>query len=337
MKGKGYLRPPITSMNQQVTDTLLMVRPAAFFGNGETAINNHFQHLAPETHHEKLQREALKEFSDFRNLLDSHGIRVFEAYDQQTPSTPDSIFPNNWVTFHDNGIAVLHPMFAANRRIERDKGFLGVLFENGFRWRVNDMTYLEKEGKILEGTGSMVLDRSYGRAYACLSQRTHPEAVKLYCKEFGYEPIIFTSEHKKGNKSFPVYHTNVMMSIGRAVCIVCPDSIPSPEERRTVLKKLSDTGRDIVEISLDQMDSFAGNMLEVKNTSGEHFMIMSKAAHSCLTPGQVASIETHCKILSSSLTCIETHGGGSARCMLAEVFLPSPFKSSEELESLDYE
>jgi hypothetical protein len=324
-------------MNQQVTDTLLMVRPAAFFGNGETAVNNHFQHLASETHHEKLQREALSEFEDFRTLLESHGIRVFVAYDQQKPSTPDSIFPNNWVSFHENGVAVLHPMFAANRRIERDKGFLGILFENGFRWRFADMTNLESEQKFLEGTGSMVLDRKNKVAYACLSDRTHPEAVVKFGKEFNYKPILFKSEHRKGNQTFPVYHTNVMMAIGENVCIVCSDSITNISERNEVLDQLKKSGREIVQISLEQMDCFAGNMLEVKNTSGEHFMIMSKAAHQCLKPDQVSAIEEHCKILSSSLTCIETHGGGSARCMLAEVFLPSPFKSLEEIESFDYE
>jgi hypothetical protein len=324
-------------MNQQVTDTLLMVRPAAFFGNGETAVNNHFQHLASETQYEKLQREALQEFEDFRSLLDKSGIRVLVAHDQQKPSTPDSIFPNNWVSFHANGMAVLHPMFAANRRIERDKGFLGVLVENGFSWRVADLTHLEAEKKFLEGTGSMVLDRANKVAYSCISDRTHPEAAIKFGNEFGYKPILFTSQHKKGNQTFPVYHTNVMMSIGSRVCVLCAESITDHRERKMVMDSLKESGRTIVEISLQQMDSFAGNMLEVKNTSDEHFMIMSKAAFDSLTQSQIDVIESTCTILHSSLSCIETHGGGSARCMLAEVFLPSPFNEEDEGEPLDYE
>ncbi|MDZ4751159.1 MAG: arginine deiminase-related protein [Flavobacteriales bacterium] len=329
---KCYSKMESNPIYHQVTDTILMIRPASFFGNGETAVNNHFQQLAAETNHQRLQREALKEFNDFVELLESAGVRVFVANDRDFPATPDSIFPNNWITFHNNGNAVLYPMFASNRRVERDKGFLSVLIEAGYRWRVFDFTTLEKENKFLEGTGSMVLDRIKSVAYACISDRTHPDAVKFFCKQFGYEPIIFEAQHEKKGTSFPIYHTNVMMSIGSKLAVVCTESIVGKVDRDLVLNKLSDSRREIIEITVDQMNSFAGNMLEVQSTQGKSLMIMSAAAHQSLDKSQINSIEKHTQILSSPLNCIETHGGGSARCMLAEVFLPFPQTDSEQIQ-----
>lgn len=310
----------------QTTSHLLMIRPIAFGFNEETAINNSFQKDVKDWN---ANEKAQKEFDDFVTLLKSHHIDVLVVQDQPQPYTPDSIFPNNWISMHGDGQIVLYPMFAPNRRPERGKGITDKLKAQFTIYSTVDLTAYEKENRFLEGTGSMVLDRVHQKAYACLSPRTDKKILYDFCEVLDYTPVLF---HAFDKKNAPIYHTNVMMCIAEDYAIIAGDTITDMQERELVLNTLKETGKDIVSISIDQMEHFAGNALQVRNREGQRFLIMSDSAYHSLTPGQLKKIETYNPILHASLNTIEQNGGGSARCMIAEIFLP-PHHLSHQDES----
>ena len=299
----------------QTTSHVLMIRPVRFGYNAQTAVNNVFQSVEDQD----AQDRALEEFDAFVALLRQHSIDVTVVDDTPAPHTPDSIFPNNWISFHDDGRVVLYPMYAANRRLERKPHVLEALRT---RFRVTtpiDLSDYEQQDRFLEGTGSMVLDRTHKIAYACLSQRTDAAVLEDFCRRLGYTPHTFTATDANG---FPIYHTNVMMCIADTYAVICLDSIADADERQQTVRRLENTGKAIVTITLAQMNHFAGNMLQVNNILGERFLVMSSQAYLSLTSGQISQIEQRNPILHSSLDTIERNGGGSARCMIAEVFLP---------------
>ncbi len=292
-----------------------MIRPAQFTFNAETAVNNAFQ-SANDTN---AQESALKEFDDFVDLLQQNGIDVTVIGDTKEPHTPDSIFPNNWISFHDDGRIVLYPMYASNRRLERKPHVIDQLKTKfGIKSQV-DLSSYENKNVFLEGTGSMVLDRENKIAYACLSQRTDLNVLKDFCIKLGYTPVSFIAIDAK---DYPIYHTNVMMCVANQFVVICLDSIKDSQERKEVTAAIEKSGKEIVDISLDQMNHFAGNMLQVENDKGKNFLVMSSQAYRSLGHDQLLKIERYNPILHSSLDTIERNGGGSARCMMAEVFLP---------------
>ena len=308
---------------QQITDTLLMVRPASFNANPETAVNNYFQREIEGLTGEALNNKAVEEFNSFVGKLRANGINVIVVDDDKANNTPDAVFPNNWVSFHADGSVVLYPMFAESRRRERREEVLEAVEASGFKIdTITDYTAAEEEGVFLEGTGSLLLDRENNIAYCALSGRAHEDLLIEFCEDFEYTPVIFTANQTVDGQRLAIYHTNVMMALAENFAVICLDTIDDKKERKNLVKHLKGSGKEIVEITEAQMHAFAGNMLQVKNTEGRKFMVMSKAAHDSLTAAQTAQIERHCPILSSSLTVIETCGGGSARCMMAEVFLP---------------
>ncbi|SEL05704.1 citrulline utilization hydrolase CtlX [Parapedobacter koreensis] len=297
--------------------TLLMIRPAHFGYNEQTAVNNAFQQPATENG-EAIQQKAVQEFDTFVGLLRSHGIDVLVVQDTAYPHTPDSIFPNNWISFHQDGTVVLYPMFAENRRLERKQQ---VLDEIGNRFHVRhrvDYTGHETEGRFLEGTGSMVLDRVYKIAYACRSPRTDEALLLDFCGQMGYRPVMFDATDSRG---MPIYHTNVMMCVADDYAVVNLESIAAVD-RTVVVEALEGSGKAILPITSAQMDAFAGNMLQVENREGERYLIMSSRAYEALRPDQVERLVAFNPIIHAPLDTIERHGGGSARCMIAEVFLP---------------
>ncbi|QPH40200.1 citrulline utilization hydrolase CtlX [Pedobacter endophyticus] len=301
----------------QTTNHLLMIRPVDFKFNEQTAANNKFQEASTEN---DVQDRALKEFDGFVKLLSANDIDVTVVDDTLQPETPDSIFPNNWISLHDDGSVYLYPMFSENRRLERRKEIIDGLKEKFEVNHVADLSFYEQQHAFLEGTGSMVLDRDHKIAYAGLSVRTDEEVLNNFCMLTGYEPVSFQAVD---GANFPIYHTNVMMCVGDRFAVVCLDSIPDQEERLAVTLSLTSTGKEIIAISLDQMNHFAGNMLQVANTSGESLLVMSEQAYLSLTEEQVTVLEKYCRIVYSPLYVIEQNGGGSARCMLAEIHLPA--------------
>jgi hypothetical protein len=297
-----------------------MIRPVRFGFNEETAASNAFQNgqVAQQTR-VAAQEAALREFDEMVQLLRNAGVDVTVVEDTAEPHTPDSIFPNNWVSFHYNGTIILYPMQAENRRAERRPDILDQLREHFFINRVVDLTHYEQEGKYLEGTGSMVLDRRYKIAYACQSPRTHEEVLDAFALQMNYEIVRFSAVDDAGK---PIYHTNVMLCIGDQFAVICLEAIPDLDERLVVRSSLEMSGRQVVEITLDQMKQFAGNMLQVKNSRGGSLLVMSTTAYESLTPRQIDSLDDHCELLHVDLPIIEAYGGGSARCMMAEVHLP---------------
>lgn len=303
-------------MNSQTTNHLLMIRPCQFAFNEETAVNNAFQ--AP-TEDPEVQSKALEEFNRLTDLMESHDIDVLVVDDSPVPPTPDSIFPNNWVSFHSNGTAILYPMFAPSRRRERKSGVLERVREIFKIRHILNLTDYEKQEMFLEGTGSMVLDRVNHMAYACLSRRTNKKVLEEFCRKMSYKPVVFEASDHFGQ---PIYHTNVMMSIGEKFCVICLESIRNEQQREMVRKELTRTQKEIIEISEQQMACFAGNILQVRSRRGDRFIIMSSAAHAAFRPDQLQALTKHGKILHSDIPTIEINGGGSARCMIAEIFLP---------------
>ncbi|WP_121667812.1 citrulline utilization hydrolase CtlX [Mesonia aquimarina] len=307
---------------QQITNTILMIRPVAFRMNEETAVNNYFQKSIAEEN-EAITKKAQEEFDAFVSKLRKVGVEVIVVDDIKENNTPDSIFPNNWVSFHENGNVALYPMFAKNRRPERREDILATLEEKGFQIKnIVDYTTAEEEEVYLEGTGSLLLDRANEKAYCALSDRADEALVIEFCEEFEYMPIIFTANQTVNGERKAIYHTNVMMCLAEDFVVICLDTIDDKKERKTIVKILKEDGKEIITISEDQMHEFAGNMLQVEGAFQKKYLVMSERAHQSLTADQVAKIEKHCEILSSNLHTIETLGGGSARCMMAEVFLP---------------
>lgn len=298
----------------QTTSKILMVRPFRFAFNEETAQNNFFQQ---EGKSGSVAVKALEEFDAFVNQLRSKDVDVTIIQDTPEPWTPDSVFPNNWFSSHISGELVLYPMFAENRRQERKREVLDLLTRKMNHRKVIDLTHWEKEDEFLEGTGSMVFDRDKQTAYCCRSPRTSEKVLADFCARMNYDAVVFDATDKNGNL---IYHTNVMMAVGNQVAIVCLESVKDDNERQKVVSRLTSAGKIIVDISLDQVARFAGNMLEVKSRNGQPIMVMSASARNALTAVQETIISTYNTILSAPLSTIETNGGGSARCMLAEIF-----------------
>lgn len=307
---------------RQITDTLLMVRPVNFRMNEQTAVNNYFQEDL-RTGNAMTNQWAQEEFDRFVALLERHGIRVICVEDRLQADTPDSIFPNNWVSFHGDGTVCLYPMFAENRRRERREDILERLEAEGFAIEtIMDYTSAEAEGVFLEGTGSILMDRVNAKAYCALSERADEGLFIEFCEDFDCFPVVFTARQTVDGKRLPIYHTNVMMALAETFAVICPDTVDDKRERKNLLDHLKMDGREIIEITEAQMYRFAGNMLQVLGKDAQPYMVMSTAAHDSLLPEQIKAIEKHCPILHSPLDTIETCGGGSARCMMAEVFLP---------------
>ncbi|HZW63789.1 MAG TPA: arginine deiminase-related protein [Flavobacteriaceae bacterium] len=307
---------------QQITNTILMIRPVQFRMNEQTAVNNYFQEDL-DIKNKEINARAQEEFDAFVFKLKSRGVNVVVVEDILESDTPDSIFPNNWVSFHENGTVALYPMFAENRRKERREDILLLLEEQGFVINeIMDYTAAEEESVFLEGTGSLLLDRVHKIAYCALSPRADEDLFIEFCEDFDYFPVVFTANQTVNGERLPIYHTNVMMCLGEAFAVICLDSIDDKKERKQVLHHLKETHKEVVAITETQMHQFAGNMLQVKGENNQSFLVMSEAAYRSLTPQQVSTLEKHSAIIYSSLETIETCGGGSARCMMAEVFLP---------------
>jgi hypothetical protein len=306
----------IEIFSMQTTSHLLMIRPVNFGFNAETAVNNAFQSAGTD---ERTQERALAEFEGFVGILGDNGVDVMVIDDDSSPHTPDSIFPNNWVSFHTNGTVCLYPMFAENRRAERKEAILQEINKRFRIGRTLDLTQYENQGQFLEGTGSMVLDRDKKMVYACLSPRTDKKVLLHFCKWMGYNPITFRSVDANNQA---IYHTNVMMCVADRYIVLCLESLPSKEEREWLMATIKKSGKETVLITLEQMNHFAGNMLQVHNAKNEKLLVMSSQAFATLSSDQIATLGAFNRIIHSPLTTIETHGGGSARCMMAEIHLP---------------
>ena len=307
---------------KQLTNHILMIRPAQFRMNEQTAVNNYFQAsagLSPE----EVVKKSQEEFDAYVSVLREKGVQVTVVQDTEDPDTPDALFPNNWVSFHQDATVALYPMFAENRRLERREAVLEILEEDGFIIdQVMDYTAAEDSGVFLEGTGSLILDRVHKKAYCALSSRADEELFIEFCEDFEYTPVIFTANQTVNGSRLPIYHTNVMMCLAETFAVICLDSIDDKKERKAVLNHLKEDGKEIIAISEAQMHSFAGNMLQVLGSEEAPYLVMSSTAYKSLTPDQLSKIEQHCEIIHADLSTIETCGGGSARCMMAEVFLP---------------
>jgi hypothetical protein len=307
----------------QTTNTILMIRPINFRMNEQTAINNYYQRVLDNLIPASVNLKAQQEFDDYVQKLQGIGVNVVVVEDTKDFDTPDSIFPNNWISFHADGSVGLYPMFAENRRLERREDILDTLEKHDFLIEnIVDYTSAEEEKVFLEGTGSMILDRENKKAYCAISPRADEELFIEFCEDFEYSPVIFSANQTIDNKRLAIYHTNVMMCIAETFVIVCLASIDNKAERKNILKNFKEDGKKVIDISEEQVNNFAGNMLQVRGKNDELFLIMSQSAFNSLTQTQKSQINNHCKIISSSLDTIEACGGGSARCMMAEVFLP---------------
>ena len=312
-----------SNLMRQITDSIFMVRPVNFRMNEQTAVNNYYQRPLQNTAPKSVQLRALAEFDAFVLKLEQAGINVLVIQDKLEPDTPDSIFPNNWISFHDNGDVALYPMFAVNRRFERREDILDQVEMAGFEIEnIVDYTAAEEDDIFLEGTGSLILDRVNRVAYCALSPRADEDLFIEFCEDFEFTPVPFTANQTVDGTRKPIYHTNVMMCIGETLAVICLSSIDDAKERKNVLKYLRETNKEIIDISEAQVEQFAGNMLELLGHNDQHYVVMSGAAEASLTQEQRKKIEKHAKILSSPIDTIEACGGGSARCMMAEIFLP---------------
>ncbi|WP_083157937.1 citrulline utilization hydrolase CtlX [Allomuricauda sp. CP2A] len=299
-----------------------MIRPVNFRMNEQTAVNNYFQedlHLK----NAEINRKAQEEFDAFVKVLREHGVNVVVVDDTKERDTPDSIFPNNWVSFHESGTICVYPMFAENRRKERREDIFDVLEREGFVINnIMDYTLAEEEGVFLEGTGSILIDRTNQKAYCALSERAHEELFIEFCEDFDCFPVIFHANQSVDGERLPIYHTNVMMAMAETFVVICLKSIDDKKERKNVVDHIKMDGREIIDITEEQLYHFAGNMLQVIGANDQRYMVMSSQAYNSLREDQIKAIEKHCAIIHSPLDTIEASGGGSARCMMAEVFLP---------------
>lgn len=302
---------------QQTTSSVLMIRPASFGFNEETAVNNAFQTQKNLSENE-VQRKALAEFETLVEKLKTARINVHVLDDTRRPAKPDAIFPNNWISCHHDGTLVTYPMFSPVRRLERRDEIIQYLQQHFLVKRKIQLEEYESINQYLEGTGSMVFDHSNNLVFACLSPRTSEYLLDRFCHLMKYEPVIFSASDSRG---IPIYHTNVMMAIGETFAVVCLDSISDEKEKNNLIDTFSRLGKKIIPISLDQVASFAGNMLQLRNDFGETFLVMSEQAYKSLHPSQISEIQKQTNILHSPIDTIETTGGGSARCMIAEIFL----------------
>jgi hypothetical protein len=293
-----------------------MIRPVNFGYNAETAVNNAFQTAGAD---HMAQEKAILEFDRFVEVLGKHGVDVTVVQDSTEPHTPDSIFPNNWISFHGDGTVCLYPMFARNRRQERKPEVVEAIAKKFTIRKTIDFTYYEQNDLYLEGTGSMVLDRENRLAYACFSPRTCKKPLQAFCEQMDYQAVGFHAQDSKGQS---IYHTNVMMCVADQYIVICLDSISQKRERERVISTIKTSGKEIVDISLDQMNRFAGNMLQVHDQREKKLLVMSTQAFESLGSKQIKKLSNYNEIIHSDLKTIETNGGGSARCMMAEVHLP---------------
>ena len=309
---------------KQITNTILMIRPVSFRMNEQTAVNNYYQKELKALTSQEIQSKALKEFDVFVIKLREAGVRVIVVDDTLVPDTPDSIFPNNWISFHEDGTVGLYPMFAVNRRQERREDILEKLEDEGFVIEnIVDYTSAEEDQLFLEGTGSLLLDREHKIAYCALSPRADEDLFIEFCEDFEYTPVIFHAYQQVGDKRELIYHTNVMMALTQNNAVICLDCIDDKAERKNLISHLTRSGKHIIEITEYQVNQFAGNMLQVSGKNGIKYTVMSESAFKSLDHEQISQIEKEAQILYSDLSTIETCGGGSARCMMAEVFLLS--------------
>ncbi|HSZ31789.1 MAG TPA: arginine deiminase-related protein [Puia sp.] len=299
----------------QTTSNVLMIRPMHFMYNAETAVNNSFQIKGEQAN---LTEKAVKEFDFLVSQLQKEGVDVTVVEDSPSPHTPDAIFPNNWISFHESGIFCLYPMFAPNRRKERKAEVLDIIKKKFDYHKLIDLTEYESRSQFLEGTGSMVLDRENRLAYACLSPRTDISVLEEFCKKMNYKPIVFHATDEKGQA---IYHTNVMMCVADQFVVICLDSITNSEEKKYITETILASGKQIIEITSAQMNQFAGNMLQLENKNHEKIIVMSTAAWNSLDLKQKRSLTQKNRIVHASLQNIESNGGGSARCMIAEIHM----------------
>lgn len=308
---------------KQTTNSILMIRPVAFRMNEQTAVNNYYQNVLEDLTPEVVNQRAQEEFDTMVQKLRMAGVEVTVVDDTLDPDTPDSIFPNNWISFHENGDVAFYPMFAENRRAERREDILDLLEDKGYQIdNIVDYTEAEDDGIFLEGTGSLLLDRANAKAYCALSPRADEELFIEFCEDFDMAPVIFEAFQTVDGERLPIYHTNVMMCLGQKFAVVCTDCVDDKKERKMLLENLKKDGREVIVISEDQVNRFAGNMLEVLGSDDRPFIVMSESAYKSLRAEQIASLEKYGTLLYSNLDTIEACGGGSARCMMAEVFLP---------------
>ncbi len=303
----------------QSASAVLMVRPANFGFNEETAASNAFQHNDPSVSKEEIQKAAIKEFDDFVKKLQSKQIEVLVFEEKYHPNRTDAIFPNNWISMHSDARVILYPMESVNRRLERNNEILDLLETKFEIDEVLNLSQHEKQDKFLEGTGSIIFDYQYRKAYACRSSRTDEELFKQLTGTIGFSPVTFDAVDAQGKA---IYHTNVMMAIGTGYAVVCLASIHRPAERELVRIELAQTKHEIIDISYDQLNAFAGNMLEVKNKDGQEYLVMSQTAFDSLSNDQIKQISKYAEPLPVNIPTIEKIGGGSARCMMAAVHLP---------------
>ena len=308
---------------QQTTNTIVMVRPLNFRMNEQTVVNNYYQKEIANVLPATIQSKALQEFDAFVAKLQAVGVNVVVINDTNTHDTPDAVFPNNWISFHENGNVGIYPMYAENRRLERREDVLVQLEEKGFPINdVIDYSSAEDEAVFLEGTGSVVLDRENSKAYCALSPRADEELFIEFCEDFEFTPVIFSANQTVDNERKAIYHTNVMLSVAETFAVICLEAIYDKKERKNVLANLKADGKEIITITAQQLQRFAGNVLQVRGKNDKRYVVMSQTAYNSLRPEQIKIIESHCEIVSSGLDTIETCGGGSARCIMAEVFLP---------------
>lgn len=304
-------------MSAQITNNIMMIRPANFGYNDQTAVNNSFQSTPETKTAEEIRNAATSEFDNMVEKLRIHGVNVKVIEDSETPVKPDAIFPNNWISFHNKNTLITYPMFAENRRIERRQDII-TEFEEELGYTVRyKFEFYEDEKLYLEGTGSMILDRENKIVYACISQRTDINILDKFCVLMGYQKQIFHSYDKQDEL---IYHTNVMMCVGKDFVVICLESIHSEDEEKELIDRFESTGKEIIEISLDQVNQFAGNMLQLMTNDMSDLLVMSQSAYQSLEAWQIDKIRNHTQILALEIPTIEKYGGGSVRCMMAEIF-----------------
>ena len=302
----------------QSTKNILLIRPSNFTYNSETAASNNFQNKIETENNDTIKSKVLIEFELFAEKLKSKGVNAFIFDDTIYPPKPDAIFPNNWVTFHQDGTVILYPMCAPNRRHERRQDIIDTLKKDFIIKEVIDLSKFEKENRFLEGTGSIIFDHKNKIAYACLSPRTDKELFIEVCNIIKYKPVYFTACDQAG---IEIYHTNVMMCIAEKFAVICLDSIVDEQEKKFVSNSLINTGYQIIDITFDQMSNFAGNMLAIKTNDNKSILALSQSSFHCLTANQKEEIKKYAELVPLAIKTIETIGGGSARCMIAEIFL----------------
>lgn len=309
-------------MTKQVTNQIIMIRPVAFHMNEQTAVNNYYQKKEEGLSVDAIQQQALNQFDAFVEKLRNEGVQVTVFDDTIEPATPDSIFPNNWISFHEEGAIYLYPMYAENRRLERREDIIKAIQESYQVNKVSSFTSWEAKDAFLEGTGSLLLDRQHLIAYAAISERTMPSVLEDFCNQTGYRLVAFHANQSVDGKRLPIYHTNVMMCLGERFAVVCLESIDDNKECEQLIQTLNETEKEIIAITESQKEQFAGNMLQVVGSNDQRLIVMSSTAFHSLTADQVTQLSKHGKLVHSDIHTIEKLGGGSARCMMAENFLP---------------